>query len=56
MAAGGVCPWWLLCGAEHSAGHRVHGQAVRALHHGVLHTPDLEGGQLGQAQRMEDQE
>ena len=48
-------PWRLLHGAEYPAGHRVHGQAVHALSHGVLHTPALEGGQLGQAHWLEDE-
>lgn len=55
LAAGGVRARGLLRGAEHSAGHRVHGEAVHALHHGVLHTPALEGGQLDQAQWMENE-
>ena len=55
LLPGGVRPGRLLCGAEYPAGHRVHGQAVHALNHGVLHTPALEGGQLGQAHRLEDE-
>ena len=50
-----MCSWRLFRGVECPISHHLHGEAVRPVHHGVLHAAHLESSQLAQIHGLEPQ-